>query len=99
MKKKVFAVCFCSSIVFFSCKKEINQPETIKTIKFLVTNKSLTREKIEKEVSPLITKLYEQDSVKYRMINHISNKAKLQTNKTVFLMNMENLKEELKYVK
>lgn len=87
-------------VCLFSCKKEISEPETIKNIKTLVVvDKPLSKEIFDKDVFPLVAQLYEQDSVKYKMINHIANKAKLEKNKEIYKMNLANLKEELKYVK
>lgn len=87
-------------VCLFYCKKEISEPETIKNIKTLVVvDKPLSKEIFDKDVFPMIAKLYEQDSVKYKIINHIANKAKLEKNKEIYKMNLANLKEELKYVK
>ena len=100
MKKFSFALCLFGTLFFISCKKEVNEPETIKNIKTLVVvEKPLSKEIFDKDVFPLVAKLYEQDSVKYKMINHIANKAKLEKNKEIYKMNLANLKEELKYVK
>ena len=100
MKNFTFTVCLLGCVLLVSCKKEVNEPETIKNIKTLVVvEKPLSKEIFVKDVFPLVTQLYQQDSVKYKMINHIANKAKLEKNKEIFKMNLANLKEELKYVK
>lgn len=100
MKKFTSCSFIIFSLLFISCKKEINEPETIKNIKTLVVvEKPLSKEIFDKDVFPLVAQLYEQDSVKYKMINHIANKAKLEKNKEIYKMNLANLKEELKYVK
>lgn len=100
MKKFSFAICLFGTVLFFSCKKEVNEPETIKNIKTLiVVDKPISKEIFDKDVFPMVAQLYEQDSVKYKMINHIANKAKLEKNKEIYKMNLANLKDELKYVK
>ena len=100
MKNFTFTVCLLGCVTLISCKKEVNEPETIKNIKTLVVvDKPLSKEIFDKDVFPLVAQLYEQDSVKYKMINHIANKAKLEKNKEIYKMNLANLKEELKYVK
>ena len=100
MKNFTFTVCLLGCVLLVSCKKEVNEPETIKNIKTLVVvEKPLSKEIFDKDVFPLVAQLYEQDSVKYKMINHIANKAKLEKNKEIYKMNLDNLKEELKYVK
>ena len=100
MKNFTFTVCLLGCVLLVSCKKEVNEPETIKNIKTLVVvDKPLSKEIFDKDVFPLVAQLYEKDSVKYKMINHIANKAKLEKNKEIFKMNLANLKEELKYVK
>ena len=100
MKNFTFTVCLLGCVLLVSCKKEVNEPETIKNIKTLVVvEKPLSKEIFDKDVFPLVAKLYEQDSVKYKMINHIANKAKLEKNKEIYKMNLANLKDELKYVK
>ena len=100
MKNFTFTVCLLGCVLLVSCKKEVNEPETIKNLKTLVVvEKPLPKEIFDKDVFPLVAQLYEQDSVKYKMINHIANKAKLEKNKEIFKMNLANLKEELKYVK
>ncbi len=100
MKNFTFTVCLLGCVLLVFCKKEVNEPETIKNIKTLVVvEKPVSKEIFDKDVFPLVAQLYEQDSVKYKMINHIANKAKLEKNKEIYKMNLANLKEELKYVK
>ena len=100
MKNFTFTVCLLGCVLLVSCKKEVNEPETIKNIKTLVVvDKPLSKEIFDKDVFPLVAQLYEQDSVKYKMINHIANKAKLEKDKEIYKMNLANLKEELKSVK
>lgn len=93
----------CAFILFFisfiSCKKEVNQGETVKEIKTLVTSEKVTKDEFNTKILPRVEELYQEDSVKYRMINHIANKAKKEKNKTVFKENVKNLKDELKFIK
>ena len=87
MKNFTFTVCLLGCVLLVSCKKEVNEPETIKNIKTLVVvEKPLSKEIFDKDVFPLVAQLYEQDSVKYKMINHIANKAKLEKNKEIMLI-------------
>lgn len=86
-------------ISFISCKKEVSEKENLKTIKSNVAKKDIDKENFEKEVLPLVQELYEKDSVKYSMINHIAKKAQKEKNKEIFKMNVANLKDELKYYK
>ena len=100
MKNFTFTVCLLGCVLLVSCKKEVNEPETIKNIKTLVVvDKPLSKEIFDKDVFPLVAQLYEQDSVKYKMINHIAKKAKLEKNKAIFTENVKNLKDELKFIK
>lgn len=99
MKKcTLFGLIFLS-VILFSCKKEINQPETIKEIKTLVTSNEITSDEFKNEILPRVEELYKEDSIKYRMINHIAKKAKLEKNKAIFTENVKNLKDELKFIK
>ncbi|WP_289057622.1 hypothetical protein [uncultured Flavobacterium sp.] len=86
-------------ISFISCKKEVSEKDNLKSIKSSVTKKDIDKENFEKEVLPLVQELYEQDSVKYAMINHIAKKAQKEKNKEIFKMNVANLKDELAYYK
>lgn len=85
--------------MFASCKKEISQPEAIKEINSLVAKKNVSQESFKKDILPIVTDLFAEDSVKFRMINHIAEKAKTETNKAVFQMQIKNLKDEMKFVK
>ena len=94
--KKKFIV--LSLVVFcFSCKKEINESEAISEIKTNIST-NINKEDFNKNTLPLIEELVKKDSVKYKMIQHIANKAKMQNNKEIFKLNLQNLSEELKYV-
>lgn len=86
-------------LTFGSCKKEISEPEAIKEINSLVSKKNVSKESFEKDILPVVNDLFEADSVKFRMINHIALKAKKETNKAVFQLQMQNLKDEMKFVK
>lgn len=86
-------------ISFISCKKEVSEKDNLKSIKSSVTKKDIDKEIFEKEVLPKVQELYEKDSVKYSLINHIAKKAQKEKNKEIFKMNVANLKDELKYYK
>lgn len=86
-------------ISFISCKKEVSEKENLQSIKTTVVKKDIDKETFEKEVLPLVQQLYEKDSVKYSLINHIAKKAQKEKNKEIFKMNVANLKDELKYYK
>lgn len=87
-------------IVFlFSCKKEVSEPETIAKIKVNVLQKSISNADFNKNIYPLVQELYEKDSIKYKLIHHIAEKAKIQKNKEILKMNLNNLKEELEFAK
>lgn len=86
-------------ISFISCKKEVSEKENLQSIKTTVVKKDIDKETFEKEVLPLVQQLYEKDSVKYSLINHIAQKAQKEKNKEIFKMNVANLKDELAYYK
>lgn len=98
MKKITLSIVVLSCVFFVGCKKEVNEPENMKNIKSLVLiKKPVSKDVFDKDVFPLISELYAKDSVKYKMINHIANKAKVEKNTEIFNQNVSNLKEELKY--
>ncbi|MBZ4037836.1 hypothetical protein K6T82_23970 [Flavobacterium sp. 17A] len=99
MKNLKLLICFVLVISFVSCKKEVSEKDNLKTIKSAVAKKNIEKENFEKEVLPLVQELYEKDSVKYSMINHIAKKAQKEKNKDIFRMNVANLKDELAYYK
>lgn len=99
MKNLTIPLSLLLLVCLFSCKKEISEPETVAKIKVNVLQKSLDKDNFNKTIFPLVKDLYEKDSIKYKMINHIANKAKTQNDPKIFEMNLNNLKEELKYVK
>jgi hypothetical protein len=78
-------------------KKEISEKENLKTIKTIVLKKNIEKSNFNIEVLPLVQELYEKDSVKYSMLNHIAKKAAQEKNKEIFKLNVANLKDELKY--
>lgn len=99
MKNLKITLTLLVTACLFSCKKEMTETETINQIKTDVLKKNITKEDFNKTVFPLVEELYKKDSVKYKMIAHISNKAKIQNDKEIFKMNLDNLKSELQFVK
>lgn len=99
MKNNSLLLSLLLIVTLFSCKKEVSEPETIAKIKVNVLQKSIDKENFNKTIYPLVQELYEKDSIKYKLIHHIAEKAKSQENKEILKMNLENLKAELKYVK
>lgn len=99
MKKLPLLFCSLFSFFFFSCKKEVNEPQTVKKIERFIVKNDIPKETFSKEVLPLIKELHEVDSVKYQMLNHIANKAEKETNKEIYKINIQNLEDALKYVK
>jgi hypothetical protein len=72
-KSSVLLCCF--SLIFVSCKKEVDEKKSLKTIEFVVKQKKVSKENFKEKVLPVINDLYEKDSVKYRILNHIAKKA------------------------
>lgn len=100
MKKITFTLAFVACLTLFNCKKEVDEKENVETITTLVNEKeTVSQQDFQDKVFPLVDELYKKDSVKYRMINHIAQKAKLEKNKDFFKLNVANLKEEMKYIK
>ena len=99
MKNYTLSLSLLILVSLFSCKKEVSEPETVAKIKVNVLQKNISTENFNKTIYPLVQELYEKDSVKYKLIHHIAEKAKTQKNDKILKMNLENLKEELKYVK
>lgn len=84
--------------LFISCKKEVNQKEVVKSISTSVNSKNCSKKEFDEKIFPLVEELYQQDSVKYRLINHIAQKAKKEKNSSFFVKNVSDLKSELKFV-
>jgi predicted component of type VI protein secretion system len=99
MKKALPLLSLILLVCLSSCKKEASEPETIAKIKVNVLQKSINNADFNKNIYPLVQELYEKDSLKYKLIHHIAEKAKTQKEKEILKMNLENLKEELKYLK
>lgn len=99
MKNYTLSLSLLLLVSLFSCKKEVSEPETVAKIKVNVLQKSISNADFNKNIYPLVQELYEKDSIKYKLIHHIAEKAKSQKDKEILKMNLENLKEELKYVK
>lgn len=86
-------------LCIFSCKKNLSEPEMVIKIKETVSQKNINKENFAKTIFPLVQELYKRDSVKYNMINHIAKKANIQNDKAIYKINLDNLKDELKYIK
>ena len=87
-------------LLMIACKKEkkqVSEKENLKIIKTTVLKKDIEKVNFNKEVLPLVQELYEKDSVKYSMLNHIAKKASKEKNKEIYKLNVANLKDELKY--
>lgn len=97
MRNLKLLISFMLLSLFFSCKKEISESENIKSVKSIVIKHEVDKIKFQDEVFPLIQELYEKDSVKYSMLNHIAKKASKEKNVEIFKLNVANLKEELKF--
>lgn len=96
-KSSVLLCCF--SLIFFSCKKEVNEKKSLQIIQNVVLEKKITKEKFNSEVLPEIKSLYEKDSVKYRILNHIAKKAAAEKNPKILAIQMKDIKAELEFVK
>jgi 3-polyprenyl-4-hydroxybenzoate decarboxylase len=97
MRKLKLPIALFSILCLISCKKEVSEKENIELIKTSVFKKNIEKDNFNKDILPLIQELYEKDSAKYIMLNHIAKKASQEKNKEVFKMNLTNLKDELKY--
>lgn len=100
MKNLKLLLPFVFILFIVSCKKEkkeISEKENLKIIKTSVLKKNIEKANFNKEVLPLVQELYEKDSVKYSMLNHIAKKASKEKNKEIYKLNVANLKDELKY--
>lgn len=99
MKNLKLLLSFALIISVMSCKKEFSEKDNLTSIQSSVVKKDIQKENFEKEVLPLVKELYQKDSVKYAMLNHIAIKASKEQNKAVFKMNVNNLKDELSFYK
>jgi ribosomal protein L3 len=96
-KSSVLLCCF--SLIFFSCKKEVNEKKSLQIIQNVVLEKKITKEKFNSEVLPEIKSLYEKDSVKYRILNHIAKKASIEKNPKIFSIQLNDMKSEMEFIK
>jgi ribosomal protein L20 len=96
-KSSVLLCCF--SLIFVSCKKEVDEKKSLKTIEFVVKQKKVSKENFKKTVLPVINDLYEKDSVKYRILNHIAKKAAIEKNPKIFSIQLNDMKSEMEFIK
>ena len=99
MKKTNLILLSSLLMIAASCKKELSQPEAIKKITSLTSQKNLSKETFENELLPIVKDLYKQDSVKFSIIIHIAKKAQNEKNKEIFDIQVKNLKNEINFVK
>jgi ribosomal protein L3 len=96
-KSSVLLCCF--SLIFVSCKKEVDEKKSLKTIEFVVKQKKVSKENFKENVLPVINDLYEKDSVKYRILNHIAKKASIEKNPKIFSIQLNDMKSEMEFIK
>lgn len=99
MKKTGLFLATLLLISLTACKKELSQPEAQAKITSLASQKNFSREAFEKELLPIVNDLYEQDSVKYRIIHHIALKAQKEKSKDIFELQVKSLKDEMKFLR
>jgi len=97
MKKFIFPFCLTMVLCFSSCKKEVDQKKNLTEINSLTISKEIDKTVFTNEILPRVKELYEQDSVQYRIINNIAMKAVTEKNKEIYNIQVQNLKDELKY--
>lgn len=110
MMKKLLLL---SVIFLMSCKSDTKEPSPLKKVEtenrpmandpldelsFLLINK-LDQETFNEQCIPLIQKLYEQDSDKYKMVHIIGSKLSKESNMQAYDLGYENLKKELNKLK
>lgn len=95
---KSSALFICLSFVLFSCKKEINEKETLTSIKKTVIEKTISKETFKTELLPRVQELYQKDSIKYRILNHIAKKATNEKNTKIFNLQVNDIRQELKFI-
>lgn len=86
-------------ISFTSCKKEVNEKENLKSIKQIVVQKTISKEKFQAELLPVIKELYAKDPKKYRILNNIAEKAVKEKNAKIFDVQINDIRNEMKFVK
>ncbi len=82
-----------------SCKKEVNEKQNVKSIKEIVVQKTISKEKFKQELVPKIKELYAKNPKKYRILNHIAEKALAEKNPKIFNMQVSDIRSEMKYIK
>lgn len=97
-KYALFAI-LSSLLILTSCKKEVDEKQNVKSIKEIVVQKTISKEKFKQELVPKIKELYEKDPVKYRILNHIAEKALKEKNNKIFNMQVSDIRSEMKYIK
>jgi hypothetical protein len=92
-------VSIVSLLLVTSCKKEVNEKQSVKSIKEIVVQKTISKEKFKEELVPKIKELYEKDPKKYRILNNIAEKALSEKNPKIFNMQVSDIRSEMKYIK
>lgn len=97
--KPLLIALLCSMLFVTSCKKEVDEKENVKSIKQIVVQKTISKEKFKQELLPVIKELYEKDPKKYRILNNIAEKALKEKNQKIFEMQVNDIRNEMKFIK
>lgn len=97
MKKYTLCLLLMSSLTFVSCKK-FDEKESVKEVNEMIKPKKVSKKNFDENIFPLVDELYKSDTVKYKMINHIATKAKNEKNEELYKLNLQNLKDEMKFI-